>query len=117
MTIFRFPKVLVLHLKRFSNSGYRREKISTLINIPEKLDMRDYKTPKSNHSSLKAASQYRLYGMSHHSGSLNGGHYIGEVMNVDDKTWYNCNDSQCTKIRGGADKQSSSAYVLFYVRS
>ena len=49
MTIFRFPKVLVLHLKRFSNQGYRREKISTLVNIPEKLDMRDYKTPGSNH--------------------------------------------------------------------
>lgn len=31
MTIFRFPKILVIHLKRFS----RRDKISTSINIPE----------------------------------------------------------------------------------
>ena len=29
MTIYRFPKVLVIHLKRFYNSYMRREKINT----------------------------------------------------------------------------------------
>ena len=112
MTIFRFPKILVIHLKRFS----RREKISTSIGIPGTLNMREYKTPGSNHSSLKQADSYKLYGISHHSGSLNGGHYVGEVMNVDDRKWYNCNDSHVSQSRSGADKSSSSAYVLFYVR-
>ena len=37
-TIFRFPQVLVIHLKRFS----RREKISASISIPQTLDMRPY---------------------------------------------------------------------------
>jgi ubiquitin C-terminal hydrolase len=46
---------------------------------------------------------------------LNGGHYIGEVMNVDDNQWYDCNDSHVSKIKGGIDKQSTSAYVLFYI--
>ena len=56
-----------------------------------------------------------MYGISHHSGSLNGGHYIGEAMNLDNGAWYNCNDSMVSKIKGGADKQSASAYVLFYM--
>jgi len=35
MSIYRFPKILVLHLKRFYNSYSRREKISSIIKIPE----------------------------------------------------------------------------------
>jgi len=34
MTIFRLPKVLVIHLKRFYNSTMRREKLSTTVNLP-----------------------------------------------------------------------------------
>jgi len=96
MTIYRFPKILVIHLKRFYNSTMRREKLSTTIKIPEILDMRPY-GPHSSHKSKSGAGSYKLYGISHHSGSLYGGHYIGDVMNLDDNTWYNCNDSQCRK--------------------
>lgn len=35
ITVYRFPKILVIHLKRFS----RREKITTTVNIPKKLNM------------------------------------------------------------------------------
>ena len=38
ITIFRFPTILVIHLKRFS----RREKITTSVSIPSKLDMTPY---------------------------------------------------------------------------
>jgi len=68
------------------------------------------------HTSIKKASTYKLYGISHHSGSLNGGHYIGEVKNLDTGVWYNCNDSHCSKLSGGNDSQSASAYVLFYIQ-
>lgn len=47
-SIFRFPKILVLHLKRFYNSTMRREKLSTSIDIPSNLDMRDYATKNSS---------------------------------------------------------------------
>ena len=123
ITIFRFPKILVIHLKRFYNSTMRREKLSTTVNIPESLDMRPYAPHSSKlflvriflgHSSKNSAT-YKLYGMSHHSGSLNGGHYIGEVLNLDDGNWYNCNDSRCSKSYGQPDKSSTSAYVLFYI--
>ncbi len=40
MTIFRFLKILVIHLKRFYNSTMRREKLSTTVNITNTLDMR-----------------------------------------------------------------------------
>lgn len=34
MTVFRFPPVLCIHLKRFYNSSMRREKLSTHVTIP-----------------------------------------------------------------------------------
>lgn len=109
MTIYRFPKILVVHLKRFYNSTMRREKLSTTVSIPETLDASSFATPKSSkfylmktnicidHSSKKNATSYKLYGLSHHSGSLYGGHYIGEVKNLDSGSWYNCNDSMVSK--------------------
>jgi hypothetical protein len=35
---------------------------------------------------------------------------------LDNGDWYNCNDSHCSKLKGGADNQSASAYVLFYIQ-
>lgn len=52
ITIFRYPKILVVHLKRFYNSSMRREKLSTTIQIPTTLDMRPY-GPYSSKYSLK----------------------------------------------------------------
>jgi ubiquitin C-terminal hydrolase len=34
LTIFRFPRILVVHLKRFYNSMMRREKLNTSVKIP-----------------------------------------------------------------------------------
>jgi ubiquitin C-terminal hydrolase len=113
MTIFRFPKILVIHLKRFYNSTMRREKISTTVNIPTTLNMQKY-APYSEHASKDKAKSYKLYGISHHSGTLNGGHYIGEVLDLDQGQWYSCNDSRCSK-QASPDTNSASAYVLFYI--
>jgi ubiquitin carboxyl-terminal hydrolase 2/21/ubiquitin carboxyl-terminal hydrolase 8 len=52
--------------------------------------------------------------MSKHSGSLNGGHYVGDVRDVDEDTWYACNDSSVSRYSGLPSLNSSSAYVLFY---
>ena len=55
MTIFRFPKVLVIHIKRFSGSTSKdRKKLSTPIDIPEMLDMTKY-APYSQHESKSRA--------------------------------------------------------------
>jgi ubiquitin C-terminal hydrolase len=114
ITIFRFPKILVIHLKRFS----RREKITTAISIPKTLDMTPFAPhsgkliSKLEHPSKQRAVKYRFYGMSMHSGSLHGGHYVADVMDVDTKDWFHCNDS--TVSRASFQKSSSSAYVLFF---
>lgn len=42
LTIYRFPKILVIHLKRFYNSSMRREKLNTTVQFPELLDVRKY---------------------------------------------------------------------------
>lgn len=65
------------------------------------------------HSSVKNAN-YELYGVSHHMGTMYGGHYIAEVKDKSGK-WYRCNDSHVTAI-SSPDTQSSSAYVVFYRR-
>jgi ubiquitin C-terminal hydrolase len=43
LTIFRFPRILVIHLKRFYHSAMRKEKLNTTVTFPEtQLDMRKY---------------------------------------------------------------------------
>lgn len=42
MTIYRFPKILVIHLKRFYHTAMRREKINTLVNFPKQINMKEY---------------------------------------------------------------------------
>ena len=88
ITVFRFPKILVIHLKRFS----RRQKLTSTVNIPKILDMKPF-APHSSHPSVEDSSKYELYGMSKHSGSLNGGRYVAEVKNLDSGEWFDCNDS------------------------
>ena len=41
-TIYRFPRILVIHLKRFYNSYMRREKLNTTIKIPIKCDFSEF---------------------------------------------------------------------------
>jgi len=48
LTLFRFPTVLVLHLKRFYNSTMRREKLNSTIILPKVLDMSSYAPHSSN---------------------------------------------------------------------
>lgn len=78
--IWRFPPILVLQFKRFHTSTWRKEKLDTLMQFPQELDLAPYKGKSRKvlwsvgHESTKE-SVYKLYGMIHHSGSLNFGHY------------------------------------------
>lgn len=97
LTIFRFPRVLCIHLKRFYHSAMRKEKLNTTVQFPDtQLDMRKY-APHSNHIS-KQRSVYNLFGIAHHSGSLYEGHYVSEVLNLAERRWYHCNDSRVSRI-------------------
>ena len=70
--------MLIINLKRFYNSTWRREKLNTMVEVPDSIDMTTYSSF-SNHYSKKNAGSYILYGICHHGGNMNFGHYISDV--------------------------------------
>ena len=52
MTIYRFPKIMVIHLKRFYNSYMRREKLNTTVQIPLTIDLSSFAPNSSKAFSL-----------------------------------------------------------------
>ncbi|XP_067826934.1 ubiquitin carboxyl-terminal hydrolase 2-like [Heptranchias perlo] len=107
-TIQKFPKILVLHLKRFSEARVRTSKLSTFVNFPLKdLDLREFASENSVHA------VYNLYAVSNHSGTTMGGHYTAYCKNPQSAEWYNFNDSRVTPM-SSSQIRTSDAYVLFY---
>ncbi|KAI1903289.1 hypothetical protein AGOR_G00025670 [Albula goreensis] len=107
-TIQKFPKILVLHLKRFSEARVRTSKLSTFVNFPIRdLDLREFASENSTHA------VYNLYAVSNHSGTTMGGHYTAYCRNPVLGEWYNFNDSRVTPM-SSSQVRSSDAYVLFY---
>ncbi|XP_051966111.1 ubiquitin carboxyl-terminal hydrolase 2-like isoform X2 [Xyrauchen texanus] len=87
-TVQKFPKILVLHLKRFSESRIRTNKLSTFVNFPMKdLDLREF-------ASDSSSAVYNLYAVSNHSGTTMGGHYTAYCCNPENGEWYTYNDSR-----------------------
>eukprot|EP00062_Callorhinchus_milii_P026238 gi/632988119/ref/XP_007882932.1/ PREDICTED: ubiquitin carboxyl-terminal hydrolase 2 [Callorhinchus milii] len=88
-TIQKFPKILVLHLKRFSESRIRTSKLSTFVNFPLKdLDLREF----SSEHNVNAV--YNLYAVSNHSGTTMGGHYTAYCRHPLSTEWFSFNDSR-----------------------
>ncbi|XP_041656532.1 ubiquitin carboxyl-terminal hydrolase 2-like [Cheilinus undulatus] len=107
-SIQKFPQILVLHLKRFSDSNIRTTKLSTYVNFPLKeLDLREF----SSESSERPV--YNLYAVSNHSGNALGGHYTAYCKNQALGEWYSYNDSRVCPV-SSSQVRSSNAYVLFY---
>ncbi|XP_054482015.1 ubiquitin carboxyl-terminal hydrolase 2-like [Anoplopoma fimbria] len=107
-SIQKFPQILVLHLKRFSDSNIRTSKLSTYVNFPLKeLDLREF----SSESSDRAV--YNLYAVSNHSGNALGGHYTSYCKNQTLGEWHSYNDSRVSPV-SSSQVRSSNAYVLFY---
>ena len=120
LSIYKPPNVLILHLKRFSGGGLSRfsrfSKNSARVSFDTELDISKYcSAPSVSEAVQRNGFKYRLFAISHHSGSLSGGHYFAEVENAFDKSWYNLNDSIVSSCRQPASS-SSTAYVLFYRR-
>ena len=113
--IYRLPQILVVQLKRFkAPMGLPMmmggEKISTNINFPLRdLDLTPYLSPESVFRDKGA--KYDLVGVSHHVGSLHGGHYVAQVN--DGSGWIQCNDDRVDPVDEGR-VGGPSAYVLFY---
>jgi ubiquitin C-terminal hydrolase len=116
MSLYRCPPVLVLHMKRFAFSLYRRSKVTTSVDFPVTgLDLRPYCATGS--PALQGASPpvYDLVGVVNHMGSLGGGHYTADALNVDTGKWFNFNDSRVSRT-SSSRLSGSNAYLLFYVQ-
>jgi len=112
-TVWTAPKILVIHLKRFSYRGRQmRERLDHVVDFPfTDLDMAPYiEGPKLN------STKYDLFAVSNHYGSLGGGHYTAFCKSRNSDVWFKFDDSSVSSVSDPSKIVSSAAYVLFYKR-
>jgi ubiquitin C-terminal hydrolase len=144
LSIYKCPEVLVVHIKRFQYTSIVREKLFTDVQFPlQGLDMAPFlgagrTDPHSEHSagpggsgSGSGSTIYDLSGVVHHSGGINGGHYVAHVNSEwqggggggggggpesasgQSQSWMCFNDAHVSPI-SPKHIAGPSAYVLFY---
>lgn len=101
LSVERSPSVLILHLKRFTNEGYKLSSPSLLVDPKIKT--------KTN--------TYRLYAaVCHHGSSSKSGHYTAYCQY--DNRWFHFNDDRVTEVRNfDYERTLEDAYILFYVEN
>jgi ubiquitin carboxyl-terminal hydrolase 4/11/15 len=86
--LWKTPDILVVHLKRFSSSSTRRDKLDVLVDFP--IDNLDLTTrvvePQEGKQEI-----YDLIAVDDHWGGLGGGHYTAFAKNFIDGEWYEYN--------------------------
>ena len=102
------PNILILSLQRINNRTKRKN--TCYVSFPEILDIKKFIDIDCGHAN---ETQYVLYGIGNHSGTINFGHYYAYVK-LNDKYWYEFNDSMVRRISGGINTRSNTAYTLFY---
>lgn len=143
IVITRLPSILIIHFKRFSQSGGRFKKLDTFIDYPvdKPLDLTPYwpkvatyldstspgnmdvELEKEYLSSLPERNQvapfkYKLYGVVNHFGNLTTGHYTSYIRKAGKggEGWYYFDDSKYTPNCKVSKVLNSSAYCLFFQR-
>jgi len=110
------PVILVLHLKRFSESR-SRAKLNSLVDFPlNDLCLSDLPDVMSE-SYEGPKPTYRLFGVSYHSGTTYSGHYVAACRHPFNHQWHDFNDSSAYRIQETRRIVSADAYVLFYERT
>ena len=124
--LWKVPDVLVVHLKRFSNSRMLRDKLDTFVDFPlEGLDLTSMVGERSVGKRLQEAGEdvetlglndleeplvYDLFAVDEHLGGLGGGHYRAYALNHVSGKWYHFDDSYVTPAR--AEQAVVSAYAF-----
>ncbi|XP_072329059.1 ubiquitin carboxyl-terminal hydrolase 4 isoform X1 [Scyliorhinus torazame] len=109
--LWSLPKILVVHLKRFSYNRYWRDKLDTLVEFP----IRDLNMSEFVYNPKAGPCIYDLVAVTNHYGGMGGGHYTAYAKNKIDGQWYYFDDSS---VSGASEDQivTKAAYVLFYQR-
>ncbi|KIJ55336.1 hypothetical protein M422DRAFT_57819 [Sphaerobolus stellatus SS14] len=131
LQLWKVPDVLVVHLKRFSNSRIIRDKIDAFVDFPlEGLDLENRVGEKQSSKVLLEQGLdlaelglgdvdepllYDLFAVDEHLGGLGGGHYRAYARNHTDGEWYHFDDSHVSKCKP-EDAINRNAYLLFYRR-
>lgn len=113
--IWTVPDILVVHLKRFSNSRVLRDKIDVFVDFPTVgLDLDEFCGERKVAKRLGEQGQdvsvlglsevddpviYDLYAVDEHLGGLGGGHYRAYAKNHENDSWYHFDDSYVSKAR------------------
>merc|ERR1711871_1737111 len=117
MSLWRLPNYLIIQLKRFSQEGYYRERLDTMVNFPvEGLDMTEHVHENSPFKNQKEKFIYDLYGVANHMGSASFGHYTAYCKSESTRGWKEYNDSSVTQVTNPQSVVTYHAYVLFYRR-
>eukprot|EP00484_Ammonia_sp_Unknown_P026685 CAMPEP_0197035046 /NCGR_PEP_ID=MMETSP1384-20130603/12943_1 /TAXON_ID=29189 /ORGANISM="Ammonia sp." /LENGTH=1182 /DNA_ID=CAMNT_0042465049 /DNA_START=2250 /DNA_END=5798 /DNA_ORIENTATION=+ len=116
LDLYRLPSICIIHLKRFTQNGYYREKNDAPVSYPiNGLNLSNWIQSETETETESEQQLYDLFAVSIHSGGLGGGHYIAYAKNLDNQQWYEFDDS-CVSQINEQDAYTSSAYVLFYVK-
>ena len=130
MRVYKAPKYLIIHLKRFKAKGSRsfyssgnHGKATDLVRFPIKgLKLKDYVinldrmedySNENKKNNMSADLLYDLYAVSNHSGGLGGGHYYAYAKNPYKNKWFCFNDSSVREMSEN-EVVTSGAYCLFY---
>ncbi len=100
--------VLILSFQRI-NERTQKKNVSE-IKFSEKLSLKKYV---DSDCGFYNESQYELFGIIFHKGKINFGHYFTYIK-IDERDWYEFNDSKVTYIGREINTTSSSVYALFY---
>uniref|UniRef100_A0A6Q2YBI1 Ubiquitin carboxyl-terminal hydrolase n=1 Tax=Esox lucius TaxID=8010 RepID=A0A6Q2YBI1_ESOLU len=109
--LWSLPRILVVHLKRFSYNRCWRDKLDTVVDFPVRdLNMSEFVCdPKA------CPYVYDLIAVSNHYGGMGGGHYTAYGKNKADGKWHYFDDNS---VSAASEDQivTKAAYVLFYQR-
>ncbi|KAM4036009.1 ubiquitin carboxyl-terminal hydrolase 50 [Anomaloglossus baeobatrachus] len=107
--IWKLPRILMLHFKRFEYKSHRKRKLKTSVEFPlNNLDLSPFLS-----SSNAKPQMYKLYAVVNHFGELDFGHYTAFCKHPETKEWNAFNDIRYFQI-SESKVQTSSAYILFY---
>lgn len=129
--LWKAPDVLVVHLKRFSNSRMLRDKIDAFVDFPvEGLDLGNLVGERAVAKRLVEQGVsleelglcdaedplvYDLFAVDEHLGGLGGGHYRAYALNHATEKWYHFDDSYVTSAQASDAVVCSSPCVFCFL--